>query len=145
LREWQEKFSDFFDESNRQGHGQLGGLFVAYFLNPEKCSVQDAEIFTRLDSFALGNFRFAFGVIVRDFKVLSGAVDGGGGSGVGHERKLADFRSVARKIFVFFLGLESGTQDMELHHETFQRSPCAQEARSFYLRVRLQPPPTRKR
>jgi hypothetical protein len=123
----------------------LRGLLIAHTLNPEEETIQDAEIFVWHDRFALGDFGGVLAVPVSNSKVFSGAEQGGGGSGVGHERKLADFRSVARKIFVFFLGLESGTQDMELHHETFQRSPCAQEARSFYLRVRLQPPPTRKR
>ena len=94
-------FSDFFDQFDGQGHCDLGGLIVANPLNPEERAMQDAEIFICHDCFALGDFCFLCAVRVADSKVFSGAVHGGGGSGVGHGRKLADFQKRARRIFVF--------------------------------------------
>jgi hypothetical protein len=102
LREWQEKFSDFFDQFDWQGLCHLRGLLIAHALNPEEETIQDAEIFVWHDCFALGDFGGVLAVPVSNSKVFGSAEQGGGGSGVGHERKLADFRGVARKIFVFF-------------------------------------------
>jgi hypothetical protein len=102
LREWQEKFSDFFDQFDWQGLCHLRGLLIAHALNPEKETIQDAEIFVWHDCFTLGDFCLVRGMPVGNGKVFSSAEHSGGGSGVGHERKLADFRGVARKIFVFF-------------------------------------------
>ena len=92
--------SDFFDQFDGQGHCDLGGVIVANPLNPEECAMQDAEIFICHDCFALGDFCFLCAVRVADSKVFSGA-EHGGGSGVGHGRKLADFQKRARRIFVF--------------------------------------------
>ena len=80
----------------------MRGLLIAHALNPEKETIQDAEIFVWHDCFTLGDFCLVRGMPVGNGKVFSSAEHSGGGSGVGHERKLADFRGVARKIFVFF-------------------------------------------
>lgn len=94
-------FSDFFDQFDWQGLCHLRGLLIAHTLNPEEEAIQDAEIFVWHDRFALGDFGLVRGMPVRNGKVFSGA-EHGGGSGVGHGIKLADFRGVARKKFFIF-------------------------------------------
>jgi hypothetical protein len=83
LREWQEKFSDFFDQFDGQGFCHLRGLLIAHALNPEEEAIQDAEIFVWHDRFALGDFGGVRGMPVGNGKVFSSA-EHGGGSGVGH-------------------------------------------------------------
>lgn len=95
-------FSDFLDQFDWQGLCHLRGLLIAHALNPEEETIQDAEIFIWHDRFAFGDFGGVLAVPVSNGEVFGGAEHCGGGSGVGHERKLADFRGVARKIFVFF-------------------------------------------
>lgn len=101
MRETQEKFSDFFDQFNWQGLGHLSHLLIAYTLNPEEKSVDNAKIFVRHDRITLFDFCGVLAVPVSNLEVFCGAEQGGGG-GVGHGSKLTDFRGVARKIFVFF-------------------------------------------
>jgi hypothetical protein len=62
--------------------------------------MQDAEVFICHNGFTLGDLCFSFAVRIADGEVFSGA-EHGGGSGVGHGRKLADFQKRARRIFVF--------------------------------------------
>jgi hypothetical protein len=101
LREWQEKFSDFFDQFDWQGFCHLRGLLIAHALNPEEEAIQDAEIFVWHDRFALGDFGGVLAVPVSNSKVFSGAEQGGGGSGVGHAQSIT-LGPTKRNIFFHF-------------------------------------------
>jgi hypothetical protein len=84
LREWQEKFSDFFDELNWQRIGELSDLTSTHTLKPEEKAIGDAKIFGVADRVALGDFGRVVVVRIGNGEVLSGAEHSGGGSGVGH-------------------------------------------------------------
>jgi hypothetical protein len=105
LREWQEKFSDFFDQFDGQGLCHLRGLLIAHTLNPEEETIQDAEIFVWHDRFALGEFGGVLAVPVGNSKVFSSAEQGGGGSGVGHAQSITlgpTKRNIFFHVFSFF-------------------------------------------
>jgi hypothetical protein len=104
LREWQEKFSDFFDQFDGQGLCHLRGLLIAHALNPEEEAIQDAEIFVWHDRFALGDFGGVLAVPVGNGKVFSSA-EHGGGSGVGHAQSITlgqTKRNIFFHVFLFF-------------------------------------------
>lgn len=102
MREKQGKKSDFFDEFNWQGIGELSDLTSTHTLKPEEKAIADAKIFGVADCITLGDFGRAVAVGIGDGEVLSGAEHGGGGVVVGHEKKIAHPPHIARKKIIFF-------------------------------------------